>query len=134
MARRRQISEWEIEARNVTDSLRAALASMSEVEKALVSGSMTEESLAGTLNDAHLTASFAAEWIPAWRQRAGGGGPENSLPFFVFDQCLPAVIHSVDVCRWSLGLLAISPDVHGGDGEIAEQALSLAKKVSLIAS
>ena len=62
----------------------------------------------------------------------GAKATDKSVAFDVFGTCLPVLIRCIAIYTRSLGLFGISPDIEGGDGQLAGQSLAAAKEVALI--
>ncbi|MGD0312373.1 MAG: hypothetical protein ABSC90_07910 [Acidimicrobiales bacterium] len=130
---RRKVESWEPEARDECDRLHDALSLLGRQEEAYYSGSANDEEFFGALSSAGDTSESVLLWSEEWRVRTATLKTSRDLALSVYRSCLPPLLDAVDLYAQSLVILAMSPDLATGDGNLAATGIEVAKDVSSVA-
>jgi hypothetical protein len=127
---RRKVEPWEPEARDETERLREALALLHQQEEAYYAGTATDDEFFAALSVAEDTRKSVLLWSEEWRVRTATLKTSRDLALSVFRACLPPLLGAVAMYDQALAIVAISPDLAAGDGDLAVRGIEVAKDVS----
>jgi len=128
--RRPKFEPWETEARDATERLRQVLAVLKEQETAFRAGTVDGEELFEALGTVTHTQETVSRWCQDWLIQTSGLKTSRSVALSVFRGCLPGLAGVLDVYIQSLTICALSPDLDGGDGDLAGKGVRAAKDVA----
>jgi hypothetical protein len=130
---RRKVEPWEPEARDESERLRQALALLRRQEEAYYTGSANDDEFFAALGAAEGTRKSVLRWSEEWRVRTATLKTSRDLALSVFRGCLPPLLGAVAMYGQALAILAISPDLAAGDGDLAARGIEVARDVSSVA-
>jgi hypothetical protein len=115
---RKRAKQWELEARDATEDLRAVLIDLDQREQAMPDAEEADADLFGALNRSIEVTSAVRAWLPDWDVRAEKSAGSDSLAYLVYRTCLPVLLLGVEVFTSGLGVRAAAPDRAEGDEEL----------------
>jgi hypothetical protein len=121
---RKRAKQWELEARDATEDLRAVLIDLDQRQQALADVGDAGIDLFGALNASIEVTRAVRAWLPDWDVRAEKSAGSDSLAYLVYRTGLPVLVLGIEVFTSGLGVLAASPGRAAGDEELVAEGLA----------